>query len=276
LYFKSLNMKLGFIGLGKLGLPIALNLLESGHELLVYNRTASKAAPLAEKGARICDTVAEVAKECRIVLSIVFDDTAVKEICDGQNGLLQQLAAGSIHVCLSTISPALATSLAEQHAEKQLHYLSAPVFGRPEAAAARQLNYALAGNAGIKEQVRSLLKESGGEVWDFGEEVQVANMVKLCGNFLIIAAAEAIRESTAAARASKVPVEDMWEMLNKSLFKSPLYEAYSTRILQTPPGAPGFFSSPIPLKDLILLSAHTTAMDQPLPLPVFLIEQLKK
>ena len=264
-------MKLGFIGLGKLGLPIARNLLERGHELVVYNRTASKAGPLVEKGARLCGSVAEVAKECRIVFSIVFDDTAVREICD--NGLLANLAPESIHVCLSTISPALAMSLEAAHAQRGIHYVSAPVFGRPAAAEARELNYAIAGKAAVKSQVLALLKDSGGSIWDFGEKVQSSILVKLCGNFLIIAAAEAIRESIAIGRASEVDVEAMWEMFNKALIKSPLYQFYSGHVIQAQPGG-GVFSSPIPVKDLGLLSAHAAAVDQTLPLPLFLLDQL--
>lgn len=262
--------------MGKLGLPIAHNLLDSGHELVVYNRTASKAEPLKEKGALISETVAGLAKQCRIVISIVFDDAAVQEICGGEEGLLENLEKESIHLCLSTISPALATLVEKRHEEKHLHYLSAPVFGIPAAAQARKLNYAISGNTVIKEKIKVLLKDSGGEVWDFGEQVQSANLVKLFGNFLIIAAAEAIRESIEGARANNLPVEYMWEMFNQSLFKSPLYQNYSTHILENPPGSAGFFSSPIPLKDLNLLSAHSRDSFQPLPLSMFLIEQLAK
>src|ERR1700761_5307337 len=120
-------MKLGFIGLGKLGLPIAMNLQERGHELVAYNRTASKADPLVEKGAKLAGSVAELATACRVVFSIVFDDAAVQEICEGDGGLLANLAPDSIHVCLSTISPALAISLEQAHHQRGLQYVSAPV-----------------------------------------------------------------------------------------------------------------------------------------------------
>lgn len=264
-------MKIGFIGLGLLGLPIAENLLATGYELYVYNRTASKAAPLAEKGAKVCTAIAGLAEACDIVLSIVFDDAAVKEI---SGELLNHLSPPQVHVCLSTISTELARTLQHQHAEKGIYYISAPVFGRPEAAVARQLNYVVSGAAAVKEQVRTILENSGGTVWDFGEEIAAANLVKLCGNFLIIAAGEAIRECTAIARASGLPVEAMWEMFNQSLFKSPLYQSYSARILQAPPGA-GAFVSNIPMKDLGLLADHANAIGEGVPMSFFLMEQLR-
>lgn len=267
-------MKPGFIGLGKLGLPIASNLLDRGHELIVYNRTASKAEPLIPKGAKLAGSVAELAKECSIVFSIVFDDTAVREICEGANGLLANLAPGSIHVCLSTISPALAASLEAAHEQRGVHYVSAPVFGRPAAAEARELNYAVAGAADAKGRVEALLKDSGGTIWDFGERVQSSIMVKLCGNFLIIAAAEAIRESIAIGRASEVDVEAMWEMFNRALIKSPLYQFYSGHVLQAQAGGGSIFTSAIPAKDLGLLSAQAKEAGVALPLPLFLLEQL--
>src|ERR1700724_2611226 len=104
-------MKLGFIGLGSLGTPIALNLLDSGHELYIYNSTASKVAPLEKKGAIACDHIAALAKQCRIVFTIVSDDAALNSICGGENGLLQHLAPDSIHVSLTTILPATAKEL---------------------------------------------------------------------------------------------------------------------------------------------------------------------
>ena len=107
-----MNQKIGFIGLGNLGTPIALNLIDSGHTLYVYNRTASKAAPLAAKGAIVCDSIASLAKQCNIVFTIVSDDAALKDISEGENGLLNHLRKESIHISMSTILPQTAAELA--------------------------------------------------------------------------------------------------------------------------------------------------------------------
>ncbi len=126
-----MESKIGFIGLGNLGAPIASNLLESGHALYVYNRTISKRQPFVEKGAVICDSISALAAQCNIVFTIVSDDAALRNICTGENGLLENLQKGSIHVSMSTILPQTAAELASLHIRHEQHYLASPVFGRP-------------------------------------------------------------------------------------------------------------------------------------------------
>ncbi len=269
-------MKLGFIGLGSLGTPIALNLVESGHELYVYNRTASKVAPLAEKGAIVCDSIAALAKQCSIVFTIVSDDAALKSICEGEKGLLQHLAADSIHVSLSTILPETAKTLADRHLQHQQFYLASPVFGRPEAAAARKLNYVVAGAGALKQKVEPLLKDSGGVgVWDFGEEITAANTVKLCGNFLIAAALEAIGESVALADSSGVDPTRMWDLFGQTLFNTPLYNNYSKIILQQK-FEPAAFTVQLGLKDMNLVLQQAGSVNQVMPLASLLKEHMQQ
>ena len=126
-----MKQNIGFIGLGSLGTPIALNLMESGHDLHVYNRTVSKTESLAAKGAIVCKSIAELAQKCSIVFTIVSDDAAIEAVCEGADGLLKNLAKNSIHVSMSTILPATAEKLASLHQQHQQHYLASPVFGRP-------------------------------------------------------------------------------------------------------------------------------------------------
>jgi len=269
-------MKLGFIGLGSLGTPIALNLVESGHELYVYNRTASKVAPLAEKGAIVCESIADLAKECTIVFTIVSDDAALKSICEGENGLFRHLAAGSIHVSLSTILPATAKELADGHLPHQQHYLASPVFGRPEAAAARKLNYVVAGPGSLKQKIEPLLKDSGATgIWDFGEDITAANTVKLCGNFLIAAALEAIGESVALADKSGVDAARMWQLFGQTLFNTPLYHNYSNIIVQQK-FEPAAFTMQLGLKDMNLVLQQAGSVKQAMPLASLLKDHMQQ
>src|SRR4051812_40416610 len=97
-------MKIGYIGLGNLGTPIAENILEKGHELLVFNRTASKTKALTDKGAVACSSVQELAASCKIVFTMVADDAALKSVC-GEQGLIEYLAPGSLHISMSTVLP---------------------------------------------------------------------------------------------------------------------------------------------------------------------------
>jgi len=259
-------MTYGFIGLGSLGTPIALNILESGHPLLVYNRTIEKAEPLAAKGATVCHSIEELAAKADIVFTMVADDAALKAITTGNNGLLQHLRPGSLHVSMSTILAATAGELAALHTAKDQQYLSAPVFGRPEAAAARKLNFVISGPQPLRERATPLLKDAGGAgVWDFGDDVLTANTVKLCGNFLIAAAMEAIGESVSLAKNSGVDPHKMWDMFGQTIFSTPLYQNYS-KIILNHQFEPAAFTAKLGLKDLNLVLDQGAKANQPLPL----------
>jgi 3-hydroxyisobutyrate dehydrogenase-like beta-hydroxyacid dehydrogenase len=269
-------MKIGFIGLGSLGTPIAINLKETGHDLYVYNRTKSKAAGLAEKGAIVCDSIASLAKECSIVFTIVSDDAALKSICGGAEGLIKHLAAGSVHVSMSTILPQTAMELASQHEINNQHYLAAPVFGRPEAATARKLNFVVSGAEAIRKKIEPLLKEAGAVgVFHFGDTSTAANTVKLCGNFLIASALEAIGESAALANQSGVNAAEMWQMFSQTLFNTPLYQNYSNIILQKK-FEPAAFTAKLGLKDLNLVLQQAESVNQNMPLASLLKNNMQQ
>ncbi|MDF2187650.1 NAD(P)-dependent oxidoreductase [Paraflavitalea sp. CAU 1676] len=259
-------MTYGFIGLGSLGTPIALNILERGHSLLVYNRTIEKTKPLADKGATVCHTIAELAAQADIVFTMVADDAALKTITAGENGLLQHLQPGALHVSMSTILAQTAGELAALHEAKGQQYLAAPVFGRPDAAAARKLNFVISGPQAVREQATPLLKDAGGAgVWDFGDDVLTANTIKICGNFLIASAMEAIGESVLLAKNSGVDPHKMWEMFGQTIFNTPLYQNYS-KIILNQQFEPAAFTAKLGLKDLNLVLDQGAKANQSLPL----------
>lgn len=267
---------IGFIGLGQLGTPIAANLIESGHKVYVFNRTISKTDILADKGAIVSDSIASLASNCMVVFTMVSDDTALKSICEGENGLLKHLEAEAIHVSMSTILPQTAKDLAELHQQQKQHYLAAPVFGRPEAAIARKLNFVVSGEEKIRKQIEPLLKNAGGTgIWDFGDQITAANTVKLCGNFLIAAAMEAIGESIALAEKSGADPQQMWNMLLQTLFNAPIYHTYST-ILSKQKFEPASFTAKLGLKDLNLVLQQAASADVFMPLASLLKENLQQ
>jgi len=271
-----MKQKIGFIGLGNLGTPIAMNLIDSGYALYVYNRTASKAAPLAVKGAIVCNNVASLAMECNIVFTIVSDDAALKNICEGENGLLNNLQKESIHISMSTILPKTAADLALLHQQQGQHYLASPVFGRPEAATAKKLNFTISGEKKIREQIEPLLKDAGGlNVWDFGDSISAANTVKLCGNFLIASALEAIGESINLAKKSDVDAQQMWNMLSQTLFNAPVYINYSNIILHQK-FEPAAFTMKLGLKDINLVLQQAASADQSMPLASLLQKNMQQ
>ena len=270
-----MNQNIGFIGLGSLGTPIALNLIESGHALHVYNRTVSKTEPLAAKSAVVCKSIAELAQKCSIVFTIVSDDAAIEAVCEAADGLLKNLAKDSIHVSMSTILPATAKKLALLHQQHQQHYLASPVFGRPDAAAAKKLNYVISGEENIRKQIEPFLKDAGAiNVFDFGDNIAAANTVKLCGNFLIASALEAIGESTSLAEKSGVDAKKMWNMFSQTLFNTPLYHNYSKIVLgkQFEPAA---FTIKLGLKDMNLVLEQAAVAKQSMPLAQLLQKNMK-
>lgn len=273
-YFMS--NKIGFIGLGSLGTPIAMNLAESNHSLFVYNRTASKAGPLAAKGAIVCESIASLAKQCDIIFTIVSDDAALKNICEGENGLLNNMQKESVHVSMSTILPQTAADISLLHEQKGQYYFAAPVFGRPEAAFAKKLNFAVSGEEKIRNKIEPLLKDAGAiGVWNFGENISAANIIKLCGNFLIASALEAIGESINLANKSGIDAKQMWNMFSQTLFNTPLYHNYSNIILQQK-FEPAAFTAKLGLKDINLVLQLASSVDQPMVLASLLQKNMQQ
>src|ERR671932_134861 len=261
---KRVNNIVGFIGLGSMGLPIAMNLLESGYRLRVYNRTVQKAQPLVDKGAELGKSPADVVEPGGIVISMLANDQALEDVVLGENGILEKLGNGGIHISMSTISPTTAQNLAQQHEQKGTHYLAAPVFGRPDAAAARKLWICLSGNGAAKERVLPLLNVLGQKVFDFGEQVSAANVVKLSGNFLIISAIEAMAEAFTLAEKNGIDRNQVAELFGQTLFACPIYQNYGRMIAQEQ-YEPAGFKLALGLKDVEL--ALQTAKESQMPMP---------
>jgi len=255
---------LGFIGLGNMGEPIAANLMAAGHALRVYNRTASKAVPLIAKGATPAKHPAEVASEGGIVFTMVADDPAIEELCLSPGSFVERLGPGGVHVSLSTISPAAARRLAEHHARHRVDYVGSPVFGRPEAAAAKKLWVCTSGREAPKTRVRPLLEAIGQGIFDFGEDAGAANVVKLCGNFMIASAIETISESLVLAEKNGIDRNAVADLFGKTLFACPVYQGYGKSIAAEK-FEPAAFRLALGLKDVSLALATAAASSVPLP-----------
>jgi 3-hydroxyisobutyrate dehydrogenase-like beta-hydroxyacid dehydrogenase len=268
-----MSEKVGFIGLGAMGTPIAANLVAAGIMPVVWNRTASRSQPLAAKGAPIASSPGETASPGGIVITMLADDAAVESVVVGDSGIAARLASGGIHLSMSTIAPAMARRLAQYHAGHGSIYLAAPVFGRPDNAAQHQLVVCTSGPLAAKQRVKPLLDVVARAVFDFGEEPGAANVVKLCGNFLIASALEAIAEALTMAEKNGVERRPVAEMLGKTLFACPVYQRYGEAIAakcRTPAG----FRMPLGLKDIELVLEAAGQVRTPMPLAALLRERL--
>jgi 3-hydroxyisobutyrate dehydrogenase-like beta-hydroxyacid dehydrogenase len=256
-------MEIGFLGLGSMGLPMARNLLKAGHAVAVYNRSPGRAEELhRDGGARVACTPAEAAAP--VAITMLADDAAVEAVVLGADGLLAALPEGAIHVSMSTIGVALSRRLAEAHASVGQRYVAAPVFGRPDAAAAGKLFVIAAGAVDALAACRPVFDTVGQRTFELGEDPAAANVVKLSGNFLIAAAIESMGEAMALARKSGIDPRQYLDILTGTLFGAPVYRNYGSMIAEERYAPPGF-KMPLGLKDVRLVLAAGDAAGVPMP-----------
>lgn len=257
-------MKVGFIGLGNMGAGMAASLLKAGHELTVYNRTAEKAKSLVEQGARLAKNLADACAG-DVVFTMLADDTAVEQVVFAEKGILASLRPGAIHVSSSTISVALAERLAAAHENKGHGFISAPVFGRPEAAAAAKLFVVTAGQSDSVERCMPLFEAIGQRTFRFAEKPASANLVKISGNFLIASVIESLSEAMALVGKAGLDQHEYLDFLTSTLFSAPVYKTYGGLIAERK-YLPVGFAAPLGLKDVRLALAAGEQFRVPLPL----------
>jgi 3-hydroxyisobutyrate dehydrogenase-like beta-hydroxyacid dehydrogenase len=244
-------MKIGFLGLGNMGAPMALRLLAAGHELRVWNRTEGRTKPLLREGAIAAATPAEAELGTDAVMTMLFDDAAYEQVVFGSNGLMDALSPGSLHISCSTISVAMSERLTFEYAKRGIDFVAAPVFGRPNVAAEGRLWVVAAGADKAVEHARPLLEAFSRGISVVGKEPRQAHAVKLGGNFLISAMIHALGEAFVFADRQGVEPETFLEAVNSALFQSPFYAAYA-RIMLHPPEQVGA-TIELGAKDLRLL-----------------------
>ena len=256
-------MRIAFLGLGQMGSAVARHLIKAGHELTVWNRTAAHAEPFTKEGAKVAHSPSEAVMGCEVIFTMVTDDTALEEVLF-RGGVIKAIPEGSTHVSLSTISVALSQRLAEEHAKSGQRYVAAPVFGRPDVAAAGQLVVVAAGESTAVAAAGPLLQAIARKVFEVGEVPQAANLVKLSGNFLNAAIIESLGEAFALITKGGIDRQRYLEIL-ATLFNVPAYNVYGGLIASgrfEPPG----FAAPLGQKDIRLLLASADTLGVPMPL----------
>ncbi len=258
-------MKIGFLGLGKMGAPMAKHLIAAGHELRVWNRTEGKTEPLLREGAIAAATPAEAELGADAVITMLFDDAANEEVIFGPNGLMDALSPGVLHLSCSTISVALSERLTKEHARSGIDFVAAPVFGRPEIAEQGRLWIVAAGNENAVARARPLLEPLSRGISVVGAEPPMAHAVKLGGNFLISAMIQSLSQAFVFAAGQGIEPETFLETVNSALFQSPFYAAYG-KVMLHPPQRPGA-TIELGEKDLRLLREAAASRGTCLSLP---------
>jgi 3-hydroxyisobutyrate dehydrogenase-like beta-hydroxyacid dehydrogenase len=244
-----MSERIGWIGLGELGLPMALNLLDGGYFLSVYNRTRSKAEPLVERGAQLANGPLEVAATGGVVVSVLWDSDTTESLITSE--FLSRMDGG-VHIGMCTGSPEAAHRLAKLHEDHGSAYVEAPIFGRPDAARARQLTIPYAGPQEAKDRVKALLTAMGGQtLFDMGTQPGVPTVIKQLGNFLIISAARSLMEGLTIAECAGVDAMAAVNLLTETLFPAPIYRNYGKAFAEK---RNPLTTSQIPAKDLGLFN----------------------
>lgn len=230
-------MRIGFVGLGKMGAPMAQRLIAAGHELAVWNRTEGRTDPLAHEGAIVAGTPAEAELGADAVITMLFDDHAHEEVLFGSNGLMDALTPATLHISCSTISVALSERLTREHARRGIPFLAAPVFGRPNVAEAGKLWIVVGGSDQNIERARPILEPLSRGTSVVGSEPWQAHAVKLGGNFLISTMLQSLSEAFVFAESQGIEPKTFFEAVNNALFQSPFYAAYANVIFNPPENA---------------------------------------
>ncbi|MDK2956732.1 MAG: hypothetical protein PWQ57_2228 [Desulfovibrionales bacterium] len=256
-------MHVGFLGMGRMGAGMAANLLAAGHEVVVYNRTPAKAEALAVKGATVAANVAEA---CRagVVFTMLSDDEAARSVVYGEGGVLASLPQGGLHVSSSTISVELSRRLASDHAAAGQRYAAAPVFGRPDAAAAGKLFVIAAGAKDALDAASPAFEAVGQRTFRVSETPEAANLIKLSGNFLIMSVIESLGEVMALVGKGGVDRRQYLDILTSTLFSAPVYKTYGELIVEEK-FEPAGFAAPLGQKDIRLALAAAEELNVPLP-----------
>jgi 3-hydroxyisobutyrate dehydrogenase-like beta-hydroxyacid dehydrogenase len=257
-------MKVGLIGLGRMGTAMARRVLAAGHELTVYNRTPEKAAELVRAGARAAESVSAACAGREVLITMVADDSALNEVALGHGGVRDSLPAGAVHAAMGTHGVAAIRAIATAHTSARQNFVAAPVLGRPEAVDAGQLGIVAAGSVEALSTCAPLFRAIGRRTFEAGRKPESAAAIKLANNFLLAACIEALGEAFALARKYEVAPAVLYDVLTEGLFAAPAYKTYGRIISQEDYEHVGF-TARLGLKDTNLVLAAADAASVPLP-----------
>lgn len=255
-------MKVGFIGLGRMGQAMSARLQAAGHDLVVYNRTREKAAALEQAGAKVAGSIGEACEGREVVITMLADDKALQAVTQG--GLLDKLPKGAIHVAMGTHGVEVLNELQGVHESAGIAFVSAPVLGRPDAAAAGQIVIVAAGPAAAIEKLEPVFGAMGRRTFNGGTNPAGAAAVKLANNMVLGCAIEAMGEGFALTRKFGVEPAVFNDVLTDGLFAAPAYKVYGNIIANENYGQVGF-TTLLGLKDANLALAAGEAAGVPLP-----------
>ncbi|HET7608683.1 MAG TPA: NAD(P)-dependent oxidoreductase [Gammaproteobacteria bacterium] len=257
-------MKVGFVGLGRMGQGMARRLLDAGHDLTVFDQFAAQAASLAAAGAHAAASVAEVAERSEIVVTMLVEDATVANVGLGPRGLSESLRKGAIHLVMGTHGVAVVRELEARHREAGQTLVAAPVLGRPDLAATGQLGIVVGGPEEAVARCTALLKSMGRRIFAAGAKPESATAIKLANNAVLGCAMVAMAEGFSLVRKYDVTPQVFQDVMTEGLFASVAYKVYGQKMVDESYDQVG---SPIHvgLKDANLIAAAADLARVPMP-----------
>ena len=219
-------MKVGFIGTGRMGQAMVRRMIEAKHEIGVYNRTAEKAKPLADAGAKILPSVAEAARFGEVAYTMLADDAALEDVMFRPAGLLASLPKGGIHVCAGTHGIPVIRKIKQAHAEKGQVLVAAPMMGRPELVSSGTAGVFASGRAEALAKCKPLFEAIARRTFDGGDDPEAATAMKIANNFVLGCAIEAMGEGFSLTRKYGVPTSVFYDVMTDGLFNCSAYKVY--------------------------------------------------
>jgi 3-hydroxyisobutyrate dehydrogenase-like beta-hydroxyacid dehydrogenase len=257
-------MRVGFVGLGRMGRGIAGRILTGGHDLVVFNRTPGKAGELEEAGARVAGSIAEACRDREVVVTMVADDAALEQVSLGDAGIRDSLPGGAIHMTMGTHGVATVKALTAAHSAADQTLVAAHAVGRPDVAAAGQIGIIVGGPPDAVGRLAPLFEVIGRRTFDAGPEPASAAAVKLANNFVLGCAIEVMGEAFSLARKYGVEPQVLYELMTEGLFAAPAYKVYGQIMVDEAYDQVGF-SADLGLKDANLVLAAAGLARLPLP-----------
>ena len=262
--------RVGFLGLGSMGQAMARQLIDAGHDVVVWNRSEEPRVELQRAGATAVETPRE-ALAVDVSISMLANDPAADAVLSPEN--LPE--ARVVHANMASVSPDMGEKLATRFAEAGHGYVACPVLGRPEVAAAGRLNILAGGDSRDISVLQPFFDAMGTKTWPMGEDARTANVVKIAVNYNIIHAIQALAESVAITTAAGVKPAEFVEVLTQTLFGGVVYSGYG-RLIAERHYTPQAFSLELGLKDLGLAESTARAAGIQLPSSAVLREVFEK
>jgi 3-hydroxyisobutyrate dehydrogenase-like beta-hydroxyacid dehydrogenase len=261
---QEMRMKAGFIGLGRMGQAMARRMLDAGHDIGVYNRTAEKLKPLTELGAKAVDSIKAAANYGEAVFTMLADDAAVMDVATKPGGLVEALPKGGIHICAGTHSVACIAALKALHGKAGQILLATPMLGRPEVVLSGQAGMVLAGERSSLDRCRPLFEAIARRTFEGGPDPVAAAAIKIANNFVLGCAIEAMGEGFALVRKYDVTPDVFLDVMTDGLFACSAYKIYG-KIIAEQRYQPAGQRAVLGLKDANLALAAGEAVGVPLP-----------